>query len=637
MKIKTIAHIVALAFVGTANAETTTSLPAVTVYGSPIIEDNRVDKFSNTSTVVSEAQLRDQNAVDLESALRRTPGVQISRINPVGSFGGDSANGAVFIHGQGSSRPGSEIKTYIDGVPFYEGVWNHPLLDLLPLNGMQSITVYKGPQPQINGNNFASINLATKRATEEGTKGSARVSAGSFGTFIEQADLLGRSGDLDYMLAQGYARSDGHRPNASGELKNVMGRVGYHLNGNWSIGASLLYTDNTARDPGSVLVAPAAVAPRYDTKGTMLTASLSHQHGDWHGNFRLFSNSIEGNWLNQPGFVVDTFSSSDMKGLRWLEEFSPWDGGTAVVGLDYDSSSGNLRNNLIIPPQTNFDTPTFVLTSPYAALSQRIVMSKDWLLVPSVGVRSYHHSDFASRTAPHAGVSLVSDTVTVFANTSRGVNYPGLDVTSLTSVLPLPLGQTWKQLSAEELNHVEMGVKLTPSTSTTVDLTVFEDKVTNRYIVGFPPDVPSPQFTNLGNYRMRGTEFAVKQDVDSDWSIFAGLTLLNSSLETLPYAPSRALSLGANGQIGPVRIAVDSQYQSDIWALPQSRVGGGPNTQRVGSFAVTNARMSYPLPQLGKKGEVFLAAENLFGRNYEFQPGYPMPGRSGQVGISASF
>lgn len=27
------------------------------------------------------------------------------------------------------------------------------------------------------------------------------------------------------------------------------------------------------RDPGSVLVAPPAVAPRYDTEGTMLTAS----------------------------------------------------------------------------------------------------------------------------------------------------------------------------------------------------------------------------------------------------------------------------------------------------------------------------------------------------------------------------
>mgnify|MGYP000308265566 CR=1 FL=1 len=37
--------------------------------------------------------------------------------------GGDQG-GAVFIRGMGTSRPGSEIKTYVDGVPFYMPVWN---------------------------------------------------------------------------------------------------------------------------------------------------------------------------------------------------------------------------------------------------------------------------------------------------------------------------------------------------------------------------------------------------------------------------------------------------------------------------------------------------------------------------------
>jgi iron complex outermembrane receptor protein len=38
-----------------------------------------------------------------------------------------------------------------------------------------------------------------------------------------------------------------------------------------------------------------------------------------------------------------------------------------------------------------------------------------------------------------------------------------------------------------------------------------------------------------------------------------------------------------------------------------------------------------------KKGEVFLAVENLFDRDYEYRPGYAMPGISGQLGLSASF
>ncbi|MGB3988609.1 MAG: TonB-dependent receptor plug domain-containing protein, partial [Minisyncoccales bacterium] len=186
----------------------TATLDPVIVTARPVVEDVNVDNFSTGSAVITQDQLRDQNAVDLASALRRTPGVQISRYNPVGAFGGDQG-GAVFIRGMGVSRPGSEIKTYIDGVPFYMGLWSHPLLDLLPINSMQSITVYKSPQLHVNGNNFASVDLQTQRASQDGIHGDVRLSGGSFGTFTEQFNLLGRQGDLDWSLSQGHAQSNG--------------------------------------------------------------------------------------------------------------------------------------------------------------------------------------------------------------------------------------------------------------------------------------------------------------------------------------------------------------------------------------------------------------------------------------------
>ena len=265
-----------------ARAEEVLNVPEVDVVAHPLVEAIQVDAYSSTSAVVTEEQLRDQNAVDLASALRRTPGVQISRYNPVGSFGGDQ-RGAVFIRGMGVSRPGSEIKTYVDGVPFYMGVWNHPLLDLLPVNGMESITVYKSPQPQVNGNNFASINLQTRRATEDGIHGDGRISAGSFGTLVEQANLTGKTGAIDFMLAQGYARSNGDRPNADGELKNFMGRIGAQFNEHWRADFSVLHVDNKAKDPGDARVAPPAIAPEYKSKATMFTAGISHQYENLKG------------------------------------------------------------------------------------------------------------------------------------------------------------------------------------------------------------------------------------------------------------------------------------------------------------------------------------------------------------------
>lgn len=636
MKKQKLALAISLAFSGASAAQTTT-LPSVVITANPVIEEVRVDAFSSVSAVVTQDQLRDQNAVDLASALRRTPGVEISRFNPVGAFGG-AEGGAIFIRGMGGSRPGSEIKTYIDGLPFYMGVWNHPLLDLLPVNGMQSITVYKSPQPQTNGNNFASINLETRRATEEGVHGDARLSAGSFGTFIEQANLFGRQGNVDWMLAQGHAQSNGQHANSDGQLNNAIGRIGLRLNENWTASASFVYVDNKARDPGDNRLAAPAIAPQYNTQAGMISAGLSHVHESWRGEFRVYTNRGEGSWLDQPSPDGDTLTNFQMSGLRWKEEFSPWTGGKLVAGVDYDQTSGDVKYKRVAPaPRGTFDTPTFRITSPYVALSQQVPLNQDWALVPSAALRYYDSNQFQSKTAPLAGLSLVSEKLTLFANVSRGINYPGLETTVLSNLIK-PLGKSWEQLSAEELDHAEIGVKFSPTSATQIDASIFNDKVKNRYVFGFPPAVPPPpQFINLGSYRIRGAELAIRQAIGADWTVFGGVTLLDPSIDNLPYTPDRAFTVGVNGQAGPIRVAFDAQYQSEVWALNRARAAGAINTDKVDGFTVANLRLSYPLPALGKKGEVFVFVENLFDASYAYRPGYPMPGTSGQLGLSASF
>ena len=73
-----------------------------------------------------------------------------------------------------------------------------------------------------------------------------------------------------------------------------------------------------------------------------------------------------------------------------------------------------------------------------------------------------------------------------------------------------------------------------------------------------------------------------------------------------------------------------------MFVLNKARADGAPNTAQVGGFAVLNLRAAYALPVLGPRGEVFVALENLADRRYAYRPGYPMPGRSGQVGINFS-
>ena len=123
----------------------------VVVTASPIIEGNRVSDFGGSSTVVTEEQIADLNAQDLPSALRLVPGVAISRHNPIGSFGG-AEGGSITIRGMGSSRPGAEIQTLVDGIPKFVSVWSHPLMDTLSIDPVERIEIYKGAQPLQFGN-----------------------------------------------------------------------------------------------------------------------------------------------------------------------------------------------------------------------------------------------------------------------------------------------------------------------------------------------------------------------------------------------------------------------------------------------------------------------------------------------------
>ena len=138
-----------------------THLEEITVVGSPVIEANEVDRYASQKTTVTQRQIQDLNAQDVSTALRMAPGVNITRYNMIGSFGG-ATGGAVFIRGMGSSRPGAEIKTLVDGIPMYMSVWNHPLLDLMSIDSAYSIEVYKGPQPHKFANALGVINIVPK-------------------------------------------------------------------------------------------------------------------------------------------------------------------------------------------------------------------------------------------------------------------------------------------------------------------------------------------------------------------------------------------------------------------------------------------------------------------------------------------
>jgi len=193
-------------------------LDEITVSAPPVVEGTDVTRYGETITVVGSPQIDEMNAQDLPSALRRVPGVSISRYNMIGSYGGGDG-GAVYVRGHGSARPGGEISTMIDGIARFNGIWTHPLMDLMSVDIADRIEVQKSARPVTNGNmSFSAINLHSKRIESEGFQSRFQSSFGTYNTVVQRLEHGGKKGGLDYYISGTHRQSDGHRENASGEV-----------------------------------------------------------------------------------------------------------------------------------------------------------------------------------------------------------------------------------------------------------------------------------------------------------------------------------------------------------------------------------------------------------------------------------
>ncbi len=618
--------------------QSVTRLEPIYVTDRPIIEGNRTDEYGSTKTVITQEQLDDLNAQDIETALRQTPGVNMSRFNPVGSFGG-AEGGGIFIRGMGSSRPGAEIKTMVDGVPMFMSVWNHPLLDLMSIDGAHSIEVYKSPQPQYFGNAFGTVNIVPKRKKEEGYTTKAQVAFGSYDTIIAKAEHGGNTNGWDYYIGGGHRESDGHRDNADGQLDNVYGRIGRKLGENWDVSFFGMWNDNYACDPGAEGADPDEREGRYETRAFLGTLALTHEYENLSGEMKLYRSAGEGDWLDQPtstdGVREDLFNDFLFYGFKAKEKIAFGHGLELLAGVDWDYTEGEYTQEYTDGSTDAWDGDSFDLLSPYAALSWRIGNRDGIELIPSMGVRYYEHSNFDSELAPHAGLVVAHGPIEFHAGYSRGVLYPGLEVQVMSeAVLPV-LGDSWENLDPEVVDHFEVGVAYTFTKRLVADLVFFYEDGQDRYVIDPPPPYP-PFYDNIEEYTIQGMEITTNWQPLDSLSLFAGVTLLDTDPSNLPYAPETTISCGANWRfLEHFKLSLDGSYVSSIHVNSQVRKANTENDDTVDSYYLINGKFSYMFDWMaGKyKGEIFVAGENLTDEDYEYQPGYTMPGLNAMVGF----
>ncbi len=632
----------ALAAAGLRGAAPGVQLPPVDVVAAPIVEETTTGRFGYQTTVVGREQIADLNAGDLAAALRRTPGVAIARYNTVGAFGGGEG-GAVFVRGLGSSRPGGEIRTTLDGVPVGNGIFNHPLLDLLPVELSGGVEIARRAEPLAMGNMFAAIHVLTPRVAEDGVSARVAASVGSFGARSGRAEfgVKGAAGEL--LLGANHREAEGHRPDAAGELNNLLVRGAWRPLPALELSYVLHRSDNRAVDPGPERGSglPATRGDVYVTETWLHLAEANGTRRAGQGGVKLYSNFGDANWYRRTTSAnADSLNDYRLSGIRWREQQRPWEGGEVVGGVDVDWSRGTSRS--VAPTggrSVTFGPETFRLASAFAGVAHRIPLPAGWEVQPSAGTRAYRHQVFGREWSPQAGVVARRGAWQFHASWGRAVRFPGLEVAAFSTIALPALGQTWRALGPERMSQTEVGFRREWSERAALELTLFRNDGRDRYVFVAPPPPPF-RFANAERFRTQGAEATLTVRPSSHWSLFAGVAGLEVSPTDLPYAPRWSASAGVTWR--PWRhltVNVDGSVVDAQRAGSQTRGAGAVNSERIPSMALLNARVGWHLPPffLRHPCELFGAIENLLDRGYRYRPGYPMPGRGVTGGIEIRF
>ena len=610
------------------------ALPEVLVTDSPILSSTEFSSSGDTIQRVGEEQIENLAANDLATALDRVPGVSMSRHNPIGAYGGGDGGG-VFIRGHGSSRPGQELVTLIDGVPRFSGIWSHSLLDMLSIDAVEEIEVYKSPQGVRFGNmGFAAINIRPKTWRSQGSGGHFKTSFGRYDTTMNSAFFGSKRGRKSYTLSASHRASDGNRENSRGVVDAFYGRYEDDWEGPWRFGFQIHHSSSDVEDPRASGAPEIPLVENFETRGDLFIASFDRESVNASSQLKFYFDDGLQDWLQWDASMPEPFSSVteyQNYGFRGSHRWYLGSDSEAKIGFDLDRYGGDFVEERDSGDRNRRDL-SFETMAPYLMLESR----HRWgavNVIPSAGLRYNHSEEFGDDKASRVALSFERGAYGLQFSRSRSFSLPGVYASILFG--GGPSGEDWRELEAEVIEHEEISLSRSFGEKAKLSLTYFDDEVDDalRAVFGGGP----PQLLNLGSYESDGFEFALDLRPRDDLTLFLGGSFSDVSPEDVPYQAKRSFIFGVNFD-PPSRwsYSFDLRYSDSFYAGNQRFPGPA---EEIPSHGLVNLRLakSFSAKPKGDDGEIFLAIENLNDRDYELKPGYPMPGRWLNFGVKIRF
>jgi iron complex outermembrane receptor protein len=612
----------------------TNELPEIEVVASPVVQSESVSGDGVETVSLSRRQISLLNAQDLQTALRQVPGVSISRYSAIGSYGG-AQGGSVYIRGVGTARPGGEVRMYSDGAPRESGVWGHPLMDSLPIDFADSVTVQKNPHPGERAGTFGAVETGTLRRREQGYEGEANLAYGRHSTMISSVSAGGKEEGVDAYAGMSYKTSDGHRDHNRAMLKSAFARAGFDLSAHDRLSFIYQRTESKVEDPGAE-GGPVPVHDRFDLDSDLYNIRFDTERERLKGFSLVYFEHGLIEWHKDhltDGVPASPAGDADTTWLNWgtrsRYEWNAWEGLWLVGAVDAASEGGHSRNTVYATGKVPFAYHgRFATVSPYLGAKYDFELGDEWCLTPAAGVRRHFHEVYDGEWAPAASLKLCREnSLEFFANASRAVHYPGIYTRAVSDDFAKGA------LDAETMEYFSVGAKMMVDEKLDALLCVFRSEVDDRI------DKTATGYINSGSMRANGAEVSSHWYPHEDLTFYGGAAFAEPETSPVSRLPRWTFTLAGTWKICRyLKWSLDGEYIGSMNAYSVRADADRANLQKVGDAFVFNTRLAVPLESFTPvDGELYAAIENFTGTSYEYYPGYPVGGAMWYVGCRLRF